>query len=245
MDVMKILVTNDDGIKAPGIRHLVTWARKLGDVTVVAPKVEQSAKSHSIDIHNAFEFKESHEFDDLGIKSWTVDSTPADCVRVALCLVSKDFDLVLSGMNRGENVGDAVIYSATCGAALEAEYLGKKAIAFSTSSDFVDGAPAYYDMAWDFIEKQKLIEKCSVLNVNIPKDVKGIRMTRHGGSYFNDVFVEDKDAGNDMVRAKGIWVYENKHDLDVDTDAFTDGYISITPLTNDHTDWGAFNRIKA
>ena len=101
---MRILVTNDDGIRAPGIEILANWARKIGDVTVVAPKVEQSAKSHSINIHTAFEVKKVSWLD--GIDCYSVDSSPSDCIRFAYNGLNMEFDLVLSGINRGFNVGE-------------------------------------------------------------------------------------------------------------------------------------------
>ena len=94
---MKILVTNDDGIASPSLSHLAHWAAKFGEVTVVAPKVEQSGKSQSIDFFHPVEIKRV-EFD--GLEAWAMDSTPADCVRFGILGLDREYDLVLSGINR-------------------------------------------------------------------------------------------------------------------------------------------------
>ena len=119
---MRILITNDDGINAKGLLPLAQWAQRLGDVTVIAPKVEQSGKSHGIEIHKAFEVKKV-DFAP-GIEAYSVDSTPADCVRIAILGMKKQFDLVISGINRGLNIGRDTIYSGTVGAIFEANALG-------------------------------------------------------------------------------------------------------------------------
>ena len=124
---MKILITNDDGIEAEGLKHLVNWARKLGEVSVFAPKTQQSATSQSIEIHGTFEVKKSSMFE--GIEAYSVDSTPADCVRIAVLGMKKKFDLVLSGINNGPNVGGDIRYSGTVGACFEANMQGIKAMA--------------------------------------------------------------------------------------------------------------------
>ena len=116
---MKILITNDDGAGAVQLLPLICWCRRLGDVTVVVPKFEQSGKSHSIEIHKAFEAKQVALSEDVTI--WTVDSTPADCVRFACSGLKLTFDLVISGVNRGLNLGHDTMYSGTFAAACEAE----------------------------------------------------------------------------------------------------------------------------
>ena len=118
---MRILITNDDGIEGEGLRHLVNWARRLGEVVVAAPKVEQSAKSHTIEIHKSFEAKKVEYLP--GVTAYAVDSSPADCVRLLVLGLEEHFDLVLSGINRGLNVGCDIIYSGTVGAIFEALFL--------------------------------------------------------------------------------------------------------------------------
>ena len=102
---MRILITNDDGIFAPGIKLLAEWAKTIGEVTVVAPKVEQSGMSHAIQFVHPIEIKKVDLID--GVEAWQMDSTPADCVRFGIIGLNRQYDLVLSGINRGVNVGVA------------------------------------------------------------------------------------------------------------------------------------------
>ena len=127
---MKILITNDDGLHASQLVPLIQWAQKLGEVTTVVPKYEQSGKSHGIEIHKPFEV--THVELAPGITAIAVDSTPADCVRYAILGMHEKFDLVISGINKGLNMGRDIMYSGTVGAVLEAGNLGVQAIAFST-----------------------------------------------------------------------------------------------------------------
>ena len=130
---MRILITNDDGINAPGIRMLAEWARSIGEVTVVAPKVEQSGMSHAIQFVKPIEIKKVDLID--GVEAWQMDSTPADCVRFGIVGLKREYDLVLSGINRGVNVGIDLMYSGTVAAIFEAGRLGHRGIAFSTFPD--------------------------------------------------------------------------------------------------------------
>ena len=154
---MRILITNDDGLAAPVLPHLVRWARKLGDVTVVVPKVEQSGKSHAIDFTRPIEIKEVEIAD--GVTVWSMDSTPADCVRFAVLGKKMEFDLIISGINRGFNLGKDIVYSGTCGAVFEGARLGIKGIALSTEPTSYEAAIARLDSLWSFIEEKKLLDK--------------------------------------------------------------------------------------
>lgn len=232
---MRICVTNDDGIFSEGIILLAEWAKKLGEVTIAAPKTQQSGKAHSIEIHNAFEIRQVEH--PTGLRAFSIDSTPADCVRVALTALGEHFDLVLSGVNCGYNLGREIIYSGTVGAALEAGMQRTQGVAFSTGFDTFDGARKHLDMAWDYMQKNALLEKADVWNVNIPQEaVKGIRLTRQGGRFFSDEFIWE----NDMIRSNGQNVWTPTADDSLDTNAVLHhGCISLTPLTTDKTDWKA------
>ena len=232
---MRICVTNDDGIFSEGIILLAEWAKKLGEVTIAAPKTQQSGKAHSIEIHNAFEIRQVEH--PTGLRAFSIDSTPADCVRVALTALGEHFDLVLSGVNCGYNLGREIIYSGTVGAALEAGMQRTKGVAFSTGFDTFDGARKHLDMAWDYMQKNALLKKADVWNVNIPQeDVNGIRITRQGGRFFSDEFIWE----NDMIRSNGQNVWTPTADDSLDTNAVLHhGCISLTPLTTDKTDWKA------
>lgn len=237
---MKILITNDDGIFSDGIICLAEWAKKLGEVTLCAPKFQQSGKSHGIEIHEAFEVKPVNVID--GIRAYSVDSTPADCVRFAVLGLKERYDLVLSGINRGYNIGEDIVYSGTAGAIFEARALKHKAIAFSTDTHGFECASAHLDDAYNFILSNKLFDYGDLFNVNIPgKDVKGIKVTRQGDRYYQDEFVCE---GNDMYRQLGGCIYIRRDSPDDDTEAVLSGYISITPLTVDRTDNAAFESIK-
>ncbi len=236
---MRILVTNDDGIRAPGLEILVNWARKLGEVTVIAPKFEQSAKSHSINIHNPFEAKQVRWME--GMECYSVDSSPADCVRFAINGLYKEFDLIFSGINRGLNVADDIAYSGTDAAIFEAAHLGYRAVAFSTIPISFKWAEESLDFVWKHITDNNYLEHNGIWNVNIPEDPKGILLTRQGRAYFRDVFDE---AGTDMYIARGTSFYENSGKLEEDIDAVMNGYISITPLSVDHTAMDVFRKLR-
>ena len=238
---MKILITNDDGIFAPGIYALAKWAQKLGDVTVIAPKVEQSGKSHGIDIISEFEAKPV----DLmpGVRAFSVDSTPADCIRYGLVGLGEQFDLILSGINRGVNIGRDIVYSGTVAAIFEANCFGAKAaVALSTEFTSLDSAVTHLDEIWAYFEEHKLLECHDLYNVNIPANVtKNIRITRQGGAYYSDEFVT---TGENMVRQQGMMVFRDTKNFDLDTDAVMNGYISITPLTVQRVDRDVYTKLK-
>ena len=151
---MRILITNDDGVQASQLPALIKWCRRLGDVTVFVPKFEQSGKSHGFEIKKPFEVKQIAL--EPGITVWMVDSTPADCVRIAVLGLKMEFDLVISGINRGLNVGADMMYSGTVGAASEAVNLGMKAIALSAPPKYYDRAVEQLDRIFDFVLKNKV-----------------------------------------------------------------------------------------
>lgn len=238
---MRILITNDDGVASPALPKLAEWASKFGEVTVVAPKIEQSGKSQAIDFKNPMEIKKITL--DGGIEAWAVDSTPADCVRFGVTGLKKEYDLVLSGINRGYNLGDDISYSGTIGAIFEASRLGIKAIAFSTGIDNFDNAIACLDMAYSFIEEKKLMDHADLLNVNIPLyETKGISITRQGAIFYSDDFIK---CGEDMYRQIGDPIDIKSDDLTVDASAIKNGYISITPVTANKTDFVAYEKIRS
>lgn len=224
--MMKILVCNDDGINAEGIKLLATWAKKLGEVTVSAPSVQQSAKSHAINIHDHIEIRKVPYLD--GITAYEVGSTPVDSVRFATLGLNAHYDLVLSGVNRGFNMGEDILYSGTCGNVFEAALRGCKGIAFSTDHTSFAEAEKWLDAIWDYFVKNDLLKHNDIYNVNVPLDAKGIKWTRQGGAYFTDEFIE---VGEGRFSQEGYSVYQYDTDLTVDTDAVMNGYVSITPLS--------------
>lgn len=235
---MRILVVNDDSVSATQLVPLIKWCQKLGEVTTVVPKYEQSGKSQSIELHKAFEIKQVEL--EPGISVYTVDSSPADCVRYAVLGMKKEFDLVISGINRGFNMGRDIMYSGTAGAVFEAVSLGLKAVAVSTGPEFYDQAVGTLDQVLDFFREHKLMEKCDLYNVNVVPNAKGIRITRQGGHFYSDDFVHE---GNDMYMPHGKCVYENQNDLTLDSDCVMNGYISIMPLTIDRADPAVYEQL--
>jgi 5'-nucleotidase len=230
-----LLVSNDDGVDAPGIVALRTALATFADVYTVAPQTEQSAKSHSITLHHPLRFNE------VGERIWAVDGTPADCVYVAFFL--KDLlprrpDMVVSGINHGPNLGNDVHYSGTVAAAREGALRGVRSIALSNSSSDMEGAAQY---AKRFC-KQLLATKTPpgqavLLNVNFPSNPpKGVRATRLGFRlYSDDVEVRDDPRGRHYLWIGGPGGATNEPVEGADTEALDDGYISVTPLSIEAT----------
>lgn len=237
---MRILITNDDGIEALGIKLLVEWAKKLGEVTVVAPKVEQSGKSHGIELVHPIEVLDRSDL--YGVEAYSVDSTPADCVRFGILGMKRRYDLVLSGINKGTNLGKDIVYSGTVGAIFEAVALDHKALAFSTFPDTLEAAANYLDDAYSFIEKNRLLDLNPIYNINIPEKSVGVKITRQGASYFADEFVP---IGNSLYSQRGYYTPDkDRNDLTLDAVAVNHGYISVTPMQNDRTEIDIFKRLN-
>jgi 5'-nucleotidase len=236
---MRILVTNDDSISAPVLPKLVAWAQKMGEVTVVVPKYQQSGKSHGIELHEPYEVVQVESI--CGAETYTVDSTPADCVRFALMGMKKQFDLVISGINKGYNMGKDIMYSGTAAAVFEAGAQGIPAVAFSSSFDGSEAAAEYLDEVWAYMQENRLWEMGSLYNVNIPPEGGEIRITRQGGPYYSDDF---KLVGDNRYQACGICIHENKGDVTLDTDAVVSGFISISPLTVLRVDLALYEKLK-
>lgn len=237
---MRILITNDDGIGAEGIRALVDWAQKLGEVSVFAPNVEKSGKSVSVELREAFKV-EKVEYPGA-VEAYAVHSTPADCVRFAVLGLGKKFDLVLSGVNKGQNLGHDINYSGTAGAVTEAAMHGINGIAVSASKKGLETAKANFDRVYDYFVEKDLFSFCKTWNVNFPtKEVLGIEITRQGGVRFSD---EYEPIGDDMYMPHSYVCFELTGNKEVDLDAVNMGYVSITPITWSRTDMKVFEKLK-
>lgn len=227
---MKILITNDDGYNAIGLKILVEKARKYGEVTVIAPMVEQSAMSHAIKVRGGFEYKKIDDFDN--VTAYYINSTPADCVRFAYYGLKLDFDIIFSGINCGFNLGEDILYSGTVSAVFEAASIKKKAIAFSADRDSFSGADEYFDEALKYIFNNHLLDVGDLYNVNFPINCHGIKITKQGGCNFDTFFnIKEKEAfqlGNPTFE-------KDKDKLCLDTCCVMNDYVSITPLTSDRT----------
>lgn len=238
---MKILITNDDGINSESLRELAIFASRFAEVTVCAPKLEQSGKSHGIEIFKAFEIVKV-DFAN-GIEAYSVDSTPADCVRYGIVGLQRTYDLVLSGINRGYNIGKDIIYSGTVGAIFEAAGFGHKAIAISTGTDGFDTAIENLESIFNYINEHKLLDLHGLYNINIPCNLTGdIKITRRGEACYSDGFM---NVEGNMYKQYGKFDYHDTNDLTLDTDCIMHGHISITPLTFERTDMLMFQKLSA
>ena len=235
---MRILITNDDGIAADGIQGLVKWACKYGEVTVVAPLHEQSGKSQGIDIFHPIAVSK-YDFAPE-VEAYAVDSTPADCVRFGIIGLGRTYDLVISGINRGYNIGQDIVYSGTVGSVMEAAAQGMNGLAISTSPSTLPGALEQLDYVYKFIERNNLYALNDVYNVNIPENPQGIRITHQGKAKYSDDWV---DMGNGTYTQVGQFIFENTKNLDLDTDCVMNGYVSITPMQTDRTNLAVYKKL--
>ena len=228
---MRILVTNDDGIGAIGLKKLVSVALKYGEVTVVAPKIEQSAKSHAISVRTPFEFK---KIEDIlpNVNTYYIDSTPADCVRVAYFYLKSDFDVVFSGVNSGYNLGEDITYSGTCAAATEGALLGKKGIAISTDFNTIDKIDDDLDAVLSYIFRNKILDVCNLLNVNIPYKHEGISFARQGKTHYYSNY-ENKCG---FISSIGRPIVIKDEIINSDVDLIYNNKATIMPMVYNRTD---------
>ena len=236
---MKILITNDDSVNASQLVPLVKWCQMHGEVTVVVPKIEQSGKSHSIEIRNPFEIRQVEL--EPGLSVWTVDSSPADCVRFAVSGLKQRYDLCISGINRGYNLGYDIMYSGTFAAACEAAHKGMKAIALSTSIKYYDRCVSHMDEIFRFLEQNRLLEIGNLYNINIPVEPKGFRITKQGGASFCEEFLP---LENNLYAPGGCPLKSDGSDILRDTDATALGYISVTPMLIERTNLDVFQALQ-
>jgi 5'-nucleotidase len=243
---MFILCTNDDGYLAPGLRTLSTAARVLGEVQVVAPDREQSATSHSLTMHVPLR---SHRHD---ANTQHVTGTPTDCVALAVGeLLGRRPDFVLSGINHGPNMGEDVLYSGTVAAAMEATLLGIPAIAFSYAgreSTHLEGyGPLLERLLPQLVERADFPAE-TLLNVNFPPieaaQVRGVRVTRLARRVYTDSLTRALDpSGREYFWIGGGGV-EWTADAGTDFRAVDEGYISVTPLHLDLTNYKLLSSVE-
>ncbi|BCA79793.1 5'/3'-nucleotidase SurE [Desulfuromonas sp. AOP6] len=237
---MLILITNDDGVHSPGLSALVDALGNLGRVVVVAPDRERSAAGHSLTLHSPL------RADEIRTDVIAVDGTPTDCVNLGIHgLLSERPSLVVSGINKGSNMGDDITYSGTVSAAMEATMMGVPAMAVSLSSDsflyddFYFAGQAAFELAHKILDYG--LPPDTFLNVNVPKGLPlGAQMTRQGKRRYGDVVVENLDPRG----RKYYWIgggelgFENIEGTDFH--AVNEGYVSITPLHLDLTNYTSF-----
>ena len=231
--MMNILVTNDDGITAPGLEALTEAVQDFGRLTIVAPDSERSAASHSITLFDPIDVKQVSM---NGHVAWSCSGTPVDCVKIALSeLMDSPPDLVVSGINRGSNTGQNILYSGTVSAAVESMFSGIPAIAFSITSWEVDDYQPALEISRQVTAKilEWGLPVNLVLNVNIPpipfEKIKGLRITRQSRSRYKDFYHKLGETPMQQFRLDGS--LETVRDADgCDDQCVEDGWVSITPL---------------
>lgn len=242
MSKAKILITNDDGIFAPGIRALWEAMCEIGDPIVIAPDTEQSAVGHAITLTDPLRVVPVRRSG--GFEGFAVSGTPSDCTKIAIkSILDEKPDLLISGINSGSNVGNNIIYSGTISAATEGTMLGIPSIAISLDSyksdDYRVAKMAAIDMANHVLRHG--VPQGTLLNVNIPYclpgEIKGVKITRQGTQYFKDEFDKRTDPrGRTYYWMKGN-VVDKDESIEFDGKAVSEKYISVTPIhfnvTND------------
>ncbi len=246
---MKILVCNDDGIDSQGIWILAEALKEISDVTVVAPRKEQSAVGHGITMQiplRVIDYNKNGKF-----FGYAVEGTPADCVKMGIRNIMKEPpDLVISGINHGSNTAINIIYSGTVSAAREAAIMDIPSIAISVTNhaatEFSLAAKVAKKLALEIVDKDLPVG--TLLNVNVPDvsedQIAGVHLTRQGKSKWDDIY----EKRTDPYGKSYYWLTGNL--LEVDTEMETDqaairkNYISITPIHFDLTDYDTFERMK-
>ncbi|MBI5723659.1 MAG: 5'/3'-nucleotidase SurE [Planctomycetes bacterium] len=250
---MRILVSNDDGILAPGLAALCEAVADLGDLSVVAPDSPQSATGHSITLTHPLTVQQVRVQGLRPFVGMSVDGRPADCVRLAIkALLPQPPDLVLSGINAGANAGINVFYSGTVAAAVEAAMCGIPAVAFSAG---MTGGPV------DFARTAKLcrwaldrllagagLRKGDLINVNIPPNKPGwplgVRVAHQSTAGLDDSYVKCfEENGKASYRLSDDYDFAHKHDQ-TDVHGLGEGYITITPLRFDLTDYDGLSALE-
>jgi len=252
MKEKSILLTNDDGIDSEGIYSLyeVLSNDKRLDVKIIAPNRETSAVGHAITVFRPISVKK--EYRDGRFLGYAVDGTPADCVKIAIgAILKKTPDLIISGINRGANLGENIIYSGTVSAATEGTTLGISSIAVSVDNlinpDFSYAANFTKEIV-DKILKNRGIPQGTLLNINIPDvpgdKIKGVLVTRQSNARVKDKFIKRVDPrGMDYYWMDGEFNGEN---IDINSDycAVKNNYVSITPIHYDMTDYKNLDYFK-
>ncbi len=247
--MMRILLTNDDGIRAKGLSALYEAIKEIAEVIVVAPETEQSAVGHAITLSDPLRVKELKNND--GPFGYAVNGTPADCVKIAIkAIMEMPPNLIISGINLGPNMGTDVIYSGTISAATEGTILGITSFAISLDT-FKDPDFSY---AASFAKKLALVvmEKglpCGTsLNVNIPAvpedKIRGVGITRQGKSRFVEDFDKRVDPRNHVYYWQTGKVITEDVDVGADRVAVNNNMVSITPIQCDLTDYKSLEELK-
>lgn len=241
-----ILISNDDGINSEGLHKLHETLKELGEVFVVAPDRDQSAVSHSLSLYRPLRIEQ------ISDNVYTVDGTPTDCINIAVNGILKENkpDIVVSGINKGENLGDDITYSGTVSAAMEGALLGVPSVAVSlaTKANFNFDAAAYYAKLIAGYVLSSNLPADTILNVNIPplprEEIKGILVTRQGKRVYGEPIVEKVDPRGKKYYWIGGYELGSVDIENSDIAAVKLGYVSVTPISLDLTDYGFLDRLR-
>jgi 5'-nucleotidase len=239
-----ILVTNDDGVHSPGLIVLAESLSSLGRVVTVAPDRERSAAGHSLTLHHPLRAEEIRK------DVFAVDGTPTDCVNLGIHgLLDRRPDLVVSGINRGGNLGDDITYSGTVAAAMEATLMGVPAFAVSLEArtflpqDFGPSANYAFVLAGKILSDR--LPPDTFLNVNVPEGTPlGMRLTRQGKRRYGDIVVEKVDPRGRKYYWIGVGELGFEEAAGTDFQAIQSGHISVTPLHLDLTNYRSFETLR-
>lgn len=245
-ELTRIIVSNDDGVLAPGIKALADELSKIADIDVIAPDRNRSGASNSLTLLAPLHVNR------LDNGYYAVDGTPTDCVHLALTgLFDSPADLVVSGINEGANLGDDVLYSGTVAAAMEGRFLGLPAIAVSLVGRDAKHYATAASIAGQLVTKlqQHHLPSQTILNVNVPdlplSDIKGLQVTRLGSRHLSEPMVRSKDPRGRTLYWIGPPGLEADAGPGTDFFAINQGYVSITPLHLDMTQYKIFDTLAS
>jgi 5'-nucleotidase len=241
---MRILISNDDGIHAPGIRTLAEKLAEDNEVFVVAPDRERSAAGHSLTLHHPLRVEETQMGIAGNIKAWATTGTPSDCVKIALkAILEEQPDIIIAGINNGPNLGADVLYSGTVSAALEGALLGYPSIAISLCAP--EAEPQAYLHSADFLSRflHRIADinfpKKTILNINVPaiepSEITGIRITKLGTRMYTDRYEKRLDPRGKTYYWLAGELIDTCPEEGSDIIAIKDNKISITPITFEMT----------
>lgn len=246
---MNILLVNDDGIYSNGLFVLWKYLSAEHNVTVVAPLFEQSAVSHSISIYKPVRISLINR--SQGFEGYAVEGTPADCVKTAFSptIPHPEYDCIVSGINKGYNTATNILYSGTVSAAAEGYFVNIPAIAVSTETNAscLDDIALFIKGYINYWKESDFFHKKLIMNINYPNrskdEIQGLRFTRQGTSYYKTSL----DERTDTMGRKYYWFSgEFMQDTDIESDdgAISEGYISVSPLKFDLTDYSMLATLK-
>ena len=249
---MNILVANDDGINAEGIKYLNSALSQVANTHICAPSTEKSACGHGITIHDTIKVEEV-EYENAKL-AFSIDGTPADCVKIGLELLKEkgvEIDMVFSGINMGGNMGTDVLYSGTVSAAIEGAMCGKPSVAVSINSK----APKHYQAAMKLAQKvaklnNKDLDKEIIININTPdlpsEEIQGVKVVGLGIREYEEWFkVIDKNDGHDHYQYSGRPVFREDYGSDTnDIGAHQAAYATVTPLHYDLTNYELLKKLQ-